>query len=231
VILSLSAVGALSGTCFSKAFGTVFLGEPRSSKCDGAHEAGPLMRWGMFTLAAACVLIGLTPLLILRPLTSVLGAAFPGPLASAFYASAGLPLIYVTIGAGVLAALLAVTAAGRKYFLGRKTAGEGPTWDCGYARPTPRMQYSASSFVQPLTDFFQPLLRVIGRYPVISVYFPGKASFSTETQALVYNTLYTPLALRIRELAYRFSWIQHGRLQIYIMYIVVTLVGLLLWKL
>jgi hypothetical protein len=37
--------------------------------------------------------------------------------------------------------------------------------------------------------------------------------------------------MRIRELAYRFSWIQHGRLQIYIMYIVVTLLGLLLWKL
>ena len=32
------------------------------------------------------------------------------------------------------------------------------TWDCGYARPTARMQYTASSFAQPLTTLFRWLL-------------------------------------------------------------------------
>ncbi len=231
VILSLAAIGALAAACFCKAFGSVFLGEARSSKCEAAREAGPLLLSGMFAPAAACAVIGLGPLLLVRPLTAVLGSVFDGRLAFAFSSSARLPLVYVTAAAAALAALLALAAAARKYFLGGKTPAAGPTWDCGYARPTPRMQYGASSFVQSITDLFQPVLRVAGRYPVISVYFPGKASFSTEAQALVYNTLYTPVARRIRELAYRFSWIQHGRLQIYIMYIVMTLIGLLLWKL
>jgi hypothetical protein len=93
------------------------------------------------------------------------------------------------------------------------------------------MQYGASSFAQPLTDFFQPVLRKIGQSPVISEYFPARASFSAEAQPVVYNVLYAPAAARLRDLAYRFSWLQHGRLQLYIMYIVVTLLGLLLWKL
>ena len=52
---------------------------------------------------------------------------------------------------------------------------------------------------------------------------------ATIFQSTVYQ--FDILSTRLRDLAYRFSWIQHGRLQIYIMYIVVTLLLLLLWKL
>lgn len=231
VMLALAAVGALAGFVFAKAFGAVFLGEPRSSKCAAAREPGLPMLAPMAALAAACVFLGLAPFLMLGPLAHVLDSAFTPALGAELVYTAAVPLAYAMAAAAALCALLALAAALRAFLLRGKTPAEGPTWDCGYARPTARMQYGASSFSQPVTDFFQPVLRVIGKYPLISEYFPGKVSFSTETQALVYNTLYTPAARRIRELAYRFSWIQHGRLQIYILYIVLTLIALLLWKL
>jgi hydrogenase-4 component B len=231
VALALAVAGALAAAAFTRAAGTAFLGEPRTEKAANAREAGPLMIFAMGALALLCLLAGLAGPLLLLPLGSAVAAAFGLPLAVAAAEAAAVPLVYASAAGLILLLIAAIAAARRKAFLGTKTTAEGPTWDCGYAAPSPRMQYGASSFAQPLTDFFQPILRKLGQYPVLTEYFPAKASFSTEAQAVFYNSVYIPAAVKIRDLAYRFSWLQHGRLQIYILYIVVTLMGLLLWKL
>jgi len=229
--LSLASAGALAAAAFTRAAGTAFLGEPRTERAANACESGPLMLFSMRALALLCLLAGLGAPFLLLPAARAVGSAFGLPSGYAAFDAAAVPLTYISAGGLLLLALIAIAAAKRRAFLGGKIPAEGVTWDCGYAAPTARMQYGASSFAQPLTDFFQPVLRKIGQYPVISEYFPGKASFSAEAQAVFYNSFYYPAAARIRDLAYRFSWLQHGRLQIYIMYIVVTLMGLLLWKL
>jgi formate hydrogenlyase subunit 3/multisubunit Na+/H+ antiporter MnhD subunit len=229
--LSLASAGALAAAAFTRAGGSAFLGEPRTARAADAREAGPLMLFSMRALALFCLLAGLGAPLLLPSIARAVGTGFGLQFGYWAFLTAASPLIYVSAGGLLLLALVAIAAAKRRAFLSGRNITEGVTWDCGYAAPTARMQYGASSFAQPLTDFFQPILRKLGQYPVISEYFPGKASFSTEAQAVFYNSFYYPAAARIRDLAYRFSWLQHGRLQIYIMYIVVTLLGLLLWKL
>ncbi|MCM2266568.1 MAG: hypothetical protein NDI60_02200 [Elusimicrobiales bacterium] len=229
--LALAAAGAVAAAAFTRAAGTAFLGEPRTERAAGAHAPGPLMAVPMFLLALLCLLSGLAAPLLLGPLSAAVSAGFGGYYGFAAGLEAMGPFLYISAAALCLLGLIALAAAKRRAFLGGRQPASGVTWDCGYAAPTARMQYGASSFAQPLTDFFQPLLRKLGQYPVISEYFPAKASFSTEAQAVFYNSVYTPAAVRLRDLAYRFSWLQHGRLQLYIMYIVVTLIGLLLWKL
>jgi len=229
--LALAVAGALAAAAFTRAAGTAFLGEPRTARAAGAHEAGPLMIFAMRALALLCLFLGLAGPLLLLPAGTAVAAAFGLAPALAAMEAAAAPLAYVSAAGLLLVALAALALAGRALALKGKTPAEAGTWDCGYAAPTARMQYGASSFSQPLTDFFQPILRKIGHYPVITEYFPGKASFSAEAQAVFYNSVYLPAAARLRMVAYRFSWIQHGRLQIYIMYIVVTLLLLLLWKL
>lgn len=51
---ALALIGGLATACFTKAFGIVFLGEPRSRHAAEAHEAGPAMRLPMLALAAGC---------------------------------------------------------------------------------------------------------------------------------------------------------------------------------
>lgn len=228
---SLAAAGALAAAAFARAAGCAFLGEPRTARAAGAHPPGRLMMFSMYVLGALCLAVCAGAPLLLSPLAAAVGAGFGAPFGEAALVEAALPLVYVSAAALLTAAIAVLAAAFRSALFPAAKAADVPTWDCGYAAPTPRMQYGASSFAQPLTDFFQPVLRKIGQYPVISEYFPARASFSAEAQAVVYNAVYAPAAARIRDLAYRFSWLQHGRLQIYIMYIVVTLLGLLLWKL
>ena len=75
VVGGLALIGGLAAACFTKAFGIVFLGEPRSGEAAHAHEAGAAMRWPMVVLAGLCVLIGLAaPLwpLVLQPAVAVI---------------------------------------------------------------------------------------------------------------------------------------------------------------
>jgi hydrogenase-4 component B len=57
----LGVTGALALACFVKVCGVVFLGAPRSKAAAHAHESGPAMRGAMVLLGAACVAIGLAP--------------------------------------------------------------------------------------------------------------------------------------------------------------------------
>ena len=64
----------------------------------------------------------------------------------------------------ILGLTLAVVALTWVFLLLRNKLGRpdltrrAVTWDCGYAKPTARMQYTASSFAQPIVNFFKPLL-------------------------------------------------------------------------
>jgi formate hydrogenlyase subunit 3/multisubunit Na+/H+ antiporter MnhD subunit len=68
-ILALS--GALTAMCFVKVYGITFLGKPRQIDLDTIHEIGTKERMGMAWLAAGCILLGLFPLWLVRPLSSV----------------------------------------------------------------------------------------------------------------------------------------------------------------
>jgi hydrogenase-4 component B len=77
----LALIGGLAAACFAKVYGVAFLGRPRSSAAEQAHEVPSPMLGGMAILALACVVIGMAPGLLLRPLgataQSFLGAGFP----------------------------------------------------------------------------------------------------------------------------------------------------------
>ena len=236
VIFSLSVVGALAAACFTKAFGGMFLGEPRHRCVELAHEPCAAMLAGMAIPALGCLAIGVFSPFLMYPLTSAVSAAFDAPealvsLGGEFFYGSNLPLFYISAAALALTALIILAAALRAYLTRKALPATSGTWDCGYSAPTARMQYGPSSFSQPLTSFFQPLLKSHHRFSEPEGFFPQGAGFQTESRALFYNHLYTPAAEQLRKLAYRFSWLQHGRLQLYILYIVAALMALLLWKL
>src|SRR6266581_2775246 len=118
----------------------------------------------------------------------------------------------------------------RRLLLARREVREAETWGCGYPAPTPRMQYTASSFAEPLTSLFRPVLGTRQRAELPSSLFPRHASFSTETPDTARELLYAPLVLAVQDVAARWRGLQRGRLQLYVLYIAATLVVLLLWE-
>lgn len=238
VVGGLALIGGLAAACFAKAFGIVFLGEPRTPEASHAHEAGAAMRYPMIVLAGLCVLIGLAaPLwpLALRPaVANMLPAGVPADLQAEIADSAGQavgPLTGVLFGSYLLLGLIVLLIFVRRKLLAGRPIERAVTWDCGFAAPTSRMQYTASSFAQPLLRLFRMFLQPRDEIHPPRGLFPSHAELHTHTPDLFSNRVYEPAFATVAWLASKLRWLQHGRIQIYVLYIALTILALLIWKL
>jgi NADH:ubiquinone oxidoreductase subunit 5 (subunit L)/multisubunit Na+/H+ antiporter MnhA subunit len=233
VIAGLALIGGLAAACFTKAFGIVFLGEPRSRQAAEAHESGGAMLLPLIILAGACIVIGVAAPVLLGAMVPVLRVCTRLPvtdLGEQLAAGVG-PLKGVTLGAAVLFALVGGLALWRRWLLRGRSVRQTVTWDCGYAEPTARMQYTASSFAQPLTDFFRIFLRSHREFDAPQGTFPAPSSLETHTPDVAKEWLYRPVFGSVGWLAGKVRWLQQGRVQLYVLYITMTLLVLLIWRL
>jgi len=223
VVPALALTGALALACFVKAFGAVFLGNPRTREAAEAGQAPASMRLAMVPLVLACVAIGVVPV-ALAPLLSRIVAIASGVSMSLVTTLAPLQRI-----AAPMAFVLAITVSALVIRLRR--APRTVTWDCGYARPTARMQYSSSSTARTLVAFFAwvmpPSVHAPGQLPL----FPAEAALSTHMPDTVLDRGLLPALRRLQRIAGIAHYIQSGRVQLYLVYLGVTLLALLVWSL
>ncbi|NNM55532.1 MAG: hypothetical protein HKM05_12540 [Spirochaetales bacterium] len=151
-VTALSMIGALALACFVKVTSSMFLGSPRKPEVVNAGE-NALMTTTLFVLGGLCALIGLFPWAsapLLDPVTALLAPGLARPLAEI------VPLNTLSLFTGVLGILLLVATVSIKAF---RSNPRVLTWDCGYAQPSSRMQYTASSLSRPLRLQWRWLLR------------------------------------------------------------------------
>jgi formate hydrogenlyase subunit 3/multisubunit Na+/H+ antiporter MnhD subunit len=229
-IISLALIGGLAVACFTKAFGVVFLGEPRSQQAAQAHESGKSMLWPMAILAVLCLIIGLSVPLFISILKPALALMTEMPLADIFIAFDQIrtPLVLVSGMALIFAAFIAVLVWLRRTKLSGRASEQTVTWDCGYAQPTPRMQYTASSFAQPLLTLTGGFIGFRKRVPKLDGYFPSSAAFSTEAPDVYKESFWQPVFRGAEWLLLKFRWMQTGSIHLYILYIALTLIVLLI---
>jgi hydrogenase-4 component B len=232
LIAGLALIGGLAVACFTKAFGIVFLGHPRSEHVSQARESDWAMRLPMLFLASGCAAIGLFAPAVVGTLESVLESITGRPpgIVSVNLAAATAPLMLVSIGALAFMLLVAMLVIVQRGLLANRPVQESTTWGCGYAEPTSRMQYTASSFAQPLTDLFRPLLGTRKQAVPPDGLFPAGAAIRTETPDLSREEMYRPMFERGEAWLSQLRWLQHGNVQLYILYIAATLFALLVWK-
>jgi hydrogenase-4 component B len=228
VLPALALIGGLAAVCFIKAFGIVFLGEPRAAAAEAARETDRTsMKIAMMVGAVLCLGIGIAPLAalhLIRPAAGQLaGIVTPQPFSTE-------PLASISLAAAVLLGLFGLLVLIRARLLTGRRVDLAPTWGCGYSQPSPRMQYSATSFVDPIRAPFASILRthVVSRPPV--GYFPGSALYEDHVRDMAGERVLVPVWRRFLRLNSRMRVIQSGRMQLYLVYVLVTLVALLLWQ-
>jgi formate hydrogenlyase subunit 3/multisubunit Na+/H+ antiporter MnhD subunit len=232
-VIALALAGGLASVCFTKAFGAAFLGESRSDEAAHAHEPGAAMVAPMVVLAAGCAAVALAApqvlAVVVRP-AHALAVTLGAPPLDAPHAVAARALGAVQLAAVGVALLVAALALLRLRLLRGREVREAPTWDCGYGAPAPRMQYTASSFAQPLVDLFEPVLRTRRRLQAPAGLFPRGGSFASDTPDAVLEVGLKPLFRRAGAGLAGWRFLQQGRVQVYVLYIAVTLIALLVWK-
>jgi hydrogenase-4 component B len=227
---ALALIGALAVACFVKVYGAVFLGTARSEHALDAHESGPSMIAPLVVLAACCFFIGLAPPLLVPVLGQGIAAWMPA-LGDADQHLANLaPLGWISAMGAVLVGALVLGAVLLRLRLRRAPVAQGPTWGCGYVAPTPRMQYTSSSFAQMLVGLFAWALRPRTSKPRDMALFPQKTSFHSEVPDPVLDEGVLPAFRFGASVSSWFRFLQQGSIQAYLLYIFLALIVLLLWR-
>lgn len=226
---ALAMIGALALACFVKVFGVVFLGQPRSPHALAVRESPPAMTGPLFVLAACCVAIGVAPAAVAPLLEGGIAAWHPAAFPSGPHLAELAPLGWISL----LGALLIAVAGAIGLALARRLAASNVprncTWGCGYAAPTPRMQYTASSFAELIVGLFARFLHPRAHYTRPKGSFPTRAAFVSHVDDVVLDEAVLPAARRLADWCYRFRWFQQGSVQAYLMYIFVAVAVLMLW--
>ena len=236
----LALTGGLAMACFVKAFGITFLAIPRSRAAERAHEAPASMQAGMGFLALICIGLGLTPFVVVAILGRALADlgrfswqetvfTFGLPLSvPGTFGSMSSPLI----AAGLLILLALIPLFMRLARVERRIRF-GDTWGCGRIGQTPRMQYTAMAFAEPLRRVFAELYRPtqdlsIDFHPE-SKYFVQSIEYQSEIHPWFEKLFYQPLIGIFHRIADRVRWIQAGWLGLYLTYMLVGLIALLIF--
>ena len=234
-MVSLALIGGLAAACFTKAFGTVFLGEPRLRPAAAGRNIDASMKLPMYVLAALCLAIGIGfPFvypLMMRPVAIVMSVPYAHMHP---YAGQIMPGLFgVSIGTALLCVLIAALTLARFRLLRGRPVTAAPTWDCGYAAPSSRMQYTSSSFAQPVVSFFRLVLnyRSVRHMPDAgsAASFPKNWRFHSHVPDLFLDNIYVPAFQGISSVLSRLRWMQGGKIHNYVLYIALTLIVLLLW--
>ncbi len=222
---ALALTGGLAAVAFAKFYGFVFLGEPRSEAVAHAHDPGRGMLGPMIALAGLCLALGLGSVALLPVLDRILAVIAP-EFPRLLVIGLKRDLAWLSL---VLAILLVLGLGGFAWLSRcRRSPERPPTWDCGYARPTARMQYSGSSFADGWAQLL-PGYRVWARR--LKGAFPKPAVLRTEFQDAVGEGYLEPRLQRLSERLLQFRQLQHGHLSLYLLYILIALLGVFLWLL
>jgi len=240
VLGMLALTAGLCAACFVKAFGISFLAIPRSPEAARAHEAAWSMRLPMVALAVACLALSVGAVAIAPRLSAVAGP-LAGPTAAEPSLGAGLllatpgnfarmspPLVAAGLGLVLVAAWVGV-----RLFAGQRPLRVGETWGCGRVVQTPRMEYTATAFAEPLrrifAAFYLPREDVSIDFHPDSRYFVQSISYRSAIVPWFERYLYAPVFARIRILSERVLALQSGSAHAYLAYLVAALMLLLGW--
>jgi NADH:ubiquinone oxidoreductase subunit 5 (subunit L)/multisubunit Na+/H+ antiporter MnhA subunit len=231
--LSVGAVALTTGlgiAAMVKAFGVGFLARPRSASAQGAREAPASMLAGMSLAAAACAVFALVPAALSPALGRVL-AALPsvggtqaGPALGTYLRLPGIAgsMSPGVIAAALLVAVLLALGLGRWGARRRPVAAQVPLWACGADSLSSRMQYTATSFAEPLQRVFDNVLKPETDVEVThfaeSQYLVEKVTYRNLQADPVEKRLYTPVVLAVTTWA---NWVRRahpGSVHLYLAY-------------
>jgi formate hydrogenlyase subunit 3/multisubunit Na+/H+ antiporter MnhD subunit len=232
----LALAAAFAAACFVKLYGISFLGRPRTDVAAAAHETDRFSLSAMFALAAFCLAAGILPGLFIDALAPVsramVGNVMPHqtglewltivPIAESRSSYNGL-LVFL------FAALCGTFAATAIHRLASDRLRRAPAWDCGYPDPNPAIQYSASSFSQPIRRVFGSVIfaaREAGEMPPPSSPLPAR--LTVEMHDLIWEALYAPIAKAIGFATERINILQFLTIRRYLTLVFVALIVLLL---
>ena len=230
----LMLVSGMAAFAYAKAYGMSFLGQPRSPMTTDLHAPSARTLLPLALPAAACIICGLASAQVfgaIQPSLSFLPIVSQGLKAGMGNAATSVEgmLRCVSLFGCAGIALTAALFAARKTLLRHRNVSFAPTWGCGYQYGTSRMQYTPASFVEPAEGIFGPVMGTKTDAGIDDAFFPAAGHIAVSASDVVATRFYAPLFEYAEQACNALKIIQNGSINVYILYILVTLVALLFW--
>jgi len=223
-LIILALTGGLAAAAFAKVIGAVFCGEPRSKGAQEAVDVPLFMNLPVMILQfLSWAVIFALPLFLNYAAQNIFAefdfAILPLACQSAKVALICFILTIITLGVFALRQMMI-----------RKTGQRiSPTWGCGYTAPTSRMQYTATSFGQNPVDFFRLLLHPERKIERPQGIFPEKAMLEESVTDGGERCFWQKIFRAAGKIAEKSHALQSGSLHFYLLIMVLTLIGMLLF--
>ncbi len=227
----LALTGALAAACFVKVYGVAFLGQARSRHVRRARQAPLSMNIGQGLLAFLCLLLGVLPTVFIGLLNEVprqlLGQGLPQATAHGWLWLTPISPQTASYGAPMVAIALFVALGLGLWLFGRgiRRVRRCDAWDCGFAPPTPAMQYTAAAFTQPIRRVFGLLFHIdegVDRQD------DGRLRHRLQVGDRAWEIFYVPVVRVVESAARRVTRLQSGNVRTYLGWSFATLL-VLLW--
>jgi NADH:ubiquinone oxidoreductase subunit 5 (subunit L)/multisubunit Na+/H+ antiporter MnhA subunit len=221
-VAGLAIVGGISLLSFTKAFGTIFLGSPRTVLPHEPKEVPGIMRLPLYIIFSLMLLIGIFPNIVLIPIASVVSVFDASVSTTAAATFSPLATTLSMVGRVSLAMLLLTFLI---YFIKKRIAVQSPTtyfptWGCGYALPNTRMQYTGKSFSKMLAKLFNFITTEKKKYREIeaNAIFPETRRYHSHYIEFFETHLIDKANNRLIGFFNYFTFIHNGKIQMYILY-------------
>ncbi|MFO7369906.1 MAG: proton-conducting transporter membrane subunit [Bacteroidales bacterium] len=218
-VIALALIGGLALLCFTKAFGTIFLGTARQTHHTEIREENNATLFPMALTAALIIAIGLLPQLFISILRQPVELFMTMPDQGIMQLPARI-MQQISISVWGLVLLIAVLWLLRKAIASRQVA-VGPTWGCGYSTESPKLQYTASSFVRSYAKIIKPLTITKKSKDEVLEIVPGPLHTETHFHDKLESGLVDWPTRNLRGFLGRFKFLQNGSVQFYVLYGVV----------
>ena len=225
-IIGLTLIGGLAIMCFTKAFGVVFLGNPRHDFHSEVKEVSFYQLLPLYFIAAFIISIGLFPGFFLNALikpVQLFTNLHQLPFVS-FQGNGIETLASVSKASCILILLILVLIVIRKLVLQKKSITVSATWNCGYIAPTAKIQYSASSFVKTYSKLLGIVFLIFKKEKEVEGVFPVAAHLETHPYDKIEKWFIDYPINNFKSFMGRFLFFQNGKLQFYILYGIIFII-------
>lgn len=218
----LALMGGISMLTFTKSFGTIFLGSPRTQLHNQPEEVSRGMLLPQYLILVIMLSIGIFPEFYFSIVNSIITAFIPVTSGKAIMIQGRLLSSIATTGK---VALLFIFLALLIYFIRqsitrKRLVTNGATWGCGYIVPSVKMQYTGKSFSKSLGKLLNFIVLEKKRYNEIlpAEIFPAERKYRSHYNDFFVTRVFKNIIDRLLYSLNYFQFIQNGNIRLYILY-------------
>jgi formate hydrogenlyase subunit 3/multisubunit Na+/H+ antiporter MnhD subunit len=214
----LSLIGGLAIFSFTKLFGIVFLGNPRTKLSEPVQEATFLMQLPQYLLVAIILTVAVFPAQYLAFITDAINILAPVNI------SIPIDTIHTLSGLSLATIIFLIIFGGvffiRNYFISKNGTKIGETWGCGYGVKDAKVQYTPASYANSIEMLMGSIVDVKTQYKELQSheYFPKNRELTTITKDIIDHSVIAKYVTMAQKFLKRMGVLQSGNTQAYVLY-------------